>query len=165
MSKTLFDLEKELEHDLTETDIRKLTEKALIASQIHDTVAPMINNVVTSVANSTSYEDAYKLLIDKLREMHTIIVNTKILAEQELLKTTGKIEVQQEILKTITELADEIREKQNEERVSSIAEKIQSGSYDPDTPRKIGTRPEKIKNIREAKRTLFGEVNSNNNDD
>ena len=160
-NEVIFDLESKLKKDLKESDIQSLTNQARLAGQIHDTIIPMVNEVVTSVGNATSYEDAYKLLIDKLRAMHETIVNTKIVAEQTLLKNMGRAEVNREVLEVLSPVIDGIREKIKQDRVETIANQIQSGTLNPDTPRKIGSRPEKIQNIREAKRTLFGEPNSN----
>ena len=60
-------------------------------------------------------------------------------------------------IQALEEEYNQLREKLNKKKVEKIAEKIQSGTFDPDAPRKIGTRPESIKNIRTAKATLFGE--------
>ena len=166
MSNTkIFDLEHKIKKDLEATNIKEMTANARLSGQIHDTVIPMINEVIMSVSDSSSYEDAYKMLVDKLRAMHEIIVNQKIGSEQQLLKAMGKVEANKEILADLSILADEIRDQQNQERVNSIAEKIQSGTLDPNAPRKIGSRPEKIKNIREAKRTLFGAPSPPNDTD
>ena len=161
----ILDLEHKIKKELESTNINELTANARLSGKIHDTVIPMINEVIMSVSDSTSYEDAYKILVDKLRAMHEIIANQKIGSEQQLLKAMGRVEANKELLVELSVVADEIRDQQNQERVNAIAEKIQSGSLDPDSPRKIGSRPEKIKNIREAKRTLFGEPSSDAADD
>lgn len=161
----ILDLEHKIKKELESTNINELTANARLSGKIHDTVIPMINEVIMSVSDSTSYEDAYKALVDKLRAMHEIIANQKIGSEQQLLKAMGRVEANKELLAELSVVADEIRDQQNQKRVNAITEKIQSGTLDPDLPRKIGSRPEKIKNIREAKRTLFGEPNSDSDVD
>ena len=157
MSNIVLDIEHKLKETISSIDIQDLARKAQLASYVHDQIVPMINEVVVSAANSETYEAAYKTVIDQLRTMHETITNSKIRAEQILMTTKGRLDTSQEILDAITSEADAIRAAVKQERVADIADRIQSGSFDPDAPRKIGNRPESIKNIREAKRTLFGD--------
>lgn len=44
--------------------------------------------------------------------------------------------------------------KLSEERISRVADKIESGDLDPEARRKVGTRPESLKSVRQAQEKL-----------
>ena len=117
-----------------------------------------------SASNKSNFEEAYKAVIDKLREIHERISEQKRKAQVELLSSVGKKEALQGVIAEVSKLAQAERDKVQKQRVEEIAERIQSGSYDPDTPRKIGERPESIKNIRAAKQTLFSQLTPQSDD-
>ena len=97
---------------------------------------------------------------DRLVTFREKVAKEKQEAESMLMSSLGKQQLLGDILPVIAEAEEEynqLREKLSKKKVEKIAEKIQSGTFDPDAPRKIGTRPESIKNIRTAKATLFGE--------
>ena len=49
---------------------------------------------------------------------------------------------------------EEQSKKISEERVERVAERIESGDLDPESRRKVGTRPETLKSIRQAREKL-----------
>ena len=156
-------LEKKIKSDLEKISLEVLKENVNKTQYLHDKIIPLINEVVMSATGKESYEDAYKAVIDKLRVVHQTIAQEKINAETQLMMAAGKKQALDEILPEVVEIASDYREYVKNiqaEKVSKIADKIQSGTLDPDKPRKIGTRPESLKNIRTAKATLFGESTS-----
>ena len=52
------------------------------------------------------------------------------------------------------------KEKRHEEKIEEVASKISAGDLDPDARRKVGDRPEKLKNVRLAKEKLSEEQDS-----
>ena len=159
MSKVI-DVEGKVKAELLKIDIKDLREKAILAGYLHDRVVPMINEVVMSASNAKNYEDAYKSVIDNLRLVHENIAAEKKNADTLLLTSVGKQQALTEVLQDLEAIANEEREKIKKSRVDDIATRIQSGTFNPDSIRKVGERPESLKNIRAAKQTLFGN-NSN----
>ena len=155
MSK-IIDMESKVRNELAKINITELKEKSILASYLHDRIVPIINEVVMSASNCKTFEDAYKKVIDNLRAVHEKIAAEKRDADQLLLTSVGREQALTAVMKDLSELADAERDKVKAHRVEEIAKKIQSGSFDPDVPRKPGERPETIKNIRAAKQTLFG---------
>ncbi len=155
MSK-IFELEEKIKNDLSTINLSALKENARNVGYLHDRLIPMINEVVMSATNCNNYEDAYKAVIDSLRALHEKIAMEKNNADTLLLTSAGKLETLSNLQSDIKEIADSERDKIRSERVNDIAEKIQSGSYNPDAIRKVGQKPESLKNIRAAKKTLFG---------
>ena len=154
------DLKEELVKKVDSIDTQKLNEQVRYTRYLHDRVIPMINEVVMSASGKKSYEEAYKSVIDKLRSVHEKVAKEKQDAERSLMMALGQKQLVDDIMPYIEDADQEyniLKEKQNEKKIEKIAESIKSGSYDPDAPRKIGTRPESIKNIRSAKATLFGQ--------
>ena len=156
------ELESKIKNELEKIDLEVLKENVHKAQYLHDKIIPLINEVVMSATGKESYEDAYKAVIDKLRAVHQTIAQEKINAETLLMTSAGKKQALTSLLPEVTEIANDHRskiEKVKSEKIAKIADKIQSGTLDPEEPRKIGTRPESLKNIRIAKATLFGEAN------
>lgn len=152
-------LEKEIADQLEKLDMNKLAIQAREAKLLHDKIVPLINEVVMSSNGHDNYESAFKAVIDKLRAVHEKVAQEKQEAENRLMMSAGQKELMTQLLPRVAEISEEYRqhrEKIKEERVAEIAERIESGDLEPDAPRKIGTRPESIKNIRSAKATLFG---------
>ena len=136
----------------------KLTKRLGEIEILYSGIVPLINEAVLSASNKSNFEDAYKSVIDKLKEIHERISEQKRMAQVELLTSAGKKDALEKIISEVSALAQIERDKVQKERVEEIAERIQSGSFDPDTPRKVGERPESLKNIRAAKQTLFSQV-------
>lgn len=167
MSK-LEDLKEGLSKKLESIDVQKLSEQVKHARYLHDRIVPMINEVVMSASDKKSYEEAYKAVIDKLRAVHEKVAKEKQDAESMLLTSVGQQHLINDIMPTLEEVEAEyntMRSKVQQEKVEEIAQKIESGELDPDAPREVGTRPERIKNIRSAKATLFGESKKKDQED
>lgn len=167
MSK-LQELKEALSKRLETIDVQKLNEQVIHARHLHDRVVPMINEVVMAASDKKSYEEAYKAVIDKLRAVHEKVAKEKHDAESMLLTTLGQQQLINDIMPALDEVSKEydvLKSKFQQEQIADIAEKIESGELDPDATRKIGTRPEKIKNIRSAKATLFGESKKKDQED
>ena len=156
MSDEIIKLEAKLKGDLESMNIQELSRKAQLAAQLYDSIVPMINESLTLASREESVEAAYKTLTDKLRSIQDMIAKTKVSSEQSLIVSIGKRDAIEEVLSVLTPEVQRMRDDANKQRIDKLAEKIQSGSFDPESPRKIGSRPEKIKSIREAKKTLFG---------
>ena len=62
----ILDLEHKIKKELESTNINELTANARLSGKIHDTVIPMINEVIMSVSDSTSYEDALSFTLVSL---------------------------------------------------------------------------------------------------
>lgn len=167
MSK-LEDLKEGLSKKLESIDVQKLSEQVKYARYLHDRIVPMINEVVMSASDKKSYEEAYKAVIDKLRAVHEKVAKEKQDAESVLLTSVGQRHLINDIMPTLEEVEAEyntMRLKFQQEKVEEIAQKIETGEFDPDAPREVGTRPERIKNIRSAKATLFGESKKKDQED
>jgi len=167
MSK-LEDLKEGLNKKLESIDVQKLSEQVKYARYLHDRIVPMINEVVMSASDKKSYEEAYKAVIDKLRAVHEKVAKEKQDAESMLLTSVGQRHLINDIMPTLEEVEAEyntMRLKFQQDKVEEIAQKIESGELDPDAPREVGTRPERIKNIRSAKATLFGESKKKDQED
>lgn len=154
----IFELETKLIEQANKIDLDQLTKKSKEAEILLEGIVPIINEVILAAADKGNYEEAYKAIIDKLREVHERVSEKKRKAQFDLLTSAGKKSALSEIAEEVSLLAQAERDKVQKQRVDEIAERIQSGSYDPDTPRKIGERPESLKNIRAAKQTLFSQA-------
>lgn len=153
-------LEETLKNQHENIDLDKLREDVNNTRFLHDNVVPLINEVVMSASGKDNYEDAYKSVIDSLRTAHQKVVARLREAESALLKSAGKKELIEQIMPAVEDIRaeeDARFQERHEKKISDVAEKIQSGELNTDRPRKIGTRPESMKNIRMAKATLFGE--------
>jgi len=158
------DLQEKIKKQLEEINIDSLNDKARLVGYFHDRIVPILNEVMTaSAAEAKDYEDAYRIVITKLRNIVEGIKSEKRNTEAVLMTSAGKQSVLEEMLQDISVIVEKDQQKVREDKIENIAQKIQSGSYDPDTPRKIGQRPEKIKDIRAAKATLFGGTSSTKN--
>ena len=155
---SIYELETNIKAEAAKIDLESLTKKLGEIEILYNGIIPLINEAVLSASNKSNFEEAYKAVIDKLREIHERISEQKRKAQVELLSSVGKKEALQGVIAEVSKLAQAERDKVQKQRVEEIAERIQSGSYDPDTPRKIGERPESIKNIRAAKQTLFRQL-------
>ena len=158
------ELQEKIKKQLEEINVEALSDKARLVGYFHDRIVPILNEVMTaSAAEAKDYEDAYRIVITKLRNVVAGITSEKRNAETALMTSAGKQSALEGVLRDMTPLVQKDHQKAQEDKVENIAQKIQSGSYDPDTPRKIGQRPEKIKDIRAAKATLFGGTSSTKN--
>ena len=150
-------LKDKLQKQLAEIDIKGLTEKSITVGYFHDRAVPVLNEIMTSSASEAkNYEDAYRNVVTKIRSAIESIALEKRNTDINLMTSVGKKSALESVIQDLDKILDEEKSLVQKQRVDTIAEKIQSGSYDPDVPRKIGTRPEKIKDIRAAKATLFG---------
>ena len=159
MSNKAQDLEKKVQDQIDEIDLATLSAEVQRINYLHDKIVPIVNEVVMAASGKQSYEDAYKAVIDALRLVHQKIAQEKLEIENKLMTTTGTKQALEAILPSLTDIANDernLKEKMQTEKVEDIANRIQAGELDPDKPRKIGTRPESLKNIRTAKATLFG---------
>ena len=161
---SIYELETNIKAEAAKIDLESLTKKLGEIEILYNGIIPLINEAVLSASNKSNFEEAYKAVIDKLREIHERISEQKRKAQVELLSSVGKKEALQGVIAEVSKLAQAERDKVQKQRVEEIAERIQSGSYDPDTPRKIGERPESIKNIRAAKQTLFRQLTPQSDD-
>tara|TARA_B100000683_G_scaffold270727_1_gene310218 strand:- start:2113 stop:2616 length:504 start_codon:yes stop_codon:yes gene_type:complete len=151
------DVQEKIQKQLDEINIEALNDKLKLIGYFHDRMVPILNEVMTSSASEAKdYEDAYKIVTTKLRNIIASITAEKRNSEAALMTSVGKRDALEDILKDVSEIAQKTKEEARQEKIENIAQKIQSGSFDPDVPRKIGQRPEKIKDIRAAKATLFG---------
>ena len=151
---SIISLENKLKKEIEEVDIEKLVEDVKLTVYLHDRLVPIINEVVVASSSADNYEAAYKLIIDKLRAVHEKIVLEKSNAGNLLMTNVGKKNALMTILPDVSAAAEEHREAIQKSRIETIAQKIQSGSLDPEKPRKVGERPESLKNIRGAKKVL-----------
>lgn len=151
------ELKTKIQEQLDAIDVQKLSEKSNVVGYFHDRVVPILNEIMTlSASEAKDYEDAYRLTILKIRAAIESIATEKRNADINLMTSIGKKNALESVLSEVQIIDEESQVQPPPQRADVIAEKIQSGSYDPDVPRKIGTRPEKIKDIRAAKATLFG---------
>lgn len=160
----IYELETNIKAEAAKIDLERLTKKLGEIEILYNGIVPLINEAVLAASNKSNFEEAYKAVIDKLREIHERVSEQKRKAQVELLSSVGKKEALQGVIAEVSKLAQAERDKVQKQRVEEIAERIQSGSYDPDTPRKIGERPESIKNIRAAKQTLFSQLTPQTDD-
>ena len=160
----IYELETNLKKTVDKIDLEKLNKKFKDAEVLLNGIVPIINEVILSASDKGNFEDAYKAIIDKLREVHERVSEQKRKAQFDLLTAAGRKSAYSEIAEEVSVIAQAERDKVQKQRVEEIAERIQSGSYDPDTPRKIGERPESIKNIRAAKQTLFSQLTPQTDD-
>lgn len=160
----IYELETNIKAEAAKIDLERLTKKLGEIEILYNGIVPLINEAVLAASNKSNFEEAYKAVIDKLREIHERVSEQKRKAQVELLSSVGKKEALQGVIAEVSKLAQAERDKVQKQRVEEIAERIQSGSYDPDTPRKIGERPESIKNIRAAKQTLFNQLTPQTDD-
>lgn len=155
------EMQEKIKKQLEEINVEALNDKARLVGYFHDRIVPVLNEVMTaSAAEAKDYEDAYRIVITKLRNIVEGIKSEKRNAETVLMTSVGKQSALEGVLQDMSALVEKDHQKSREDKIENIAQKIQSGSYDPDTPRKIGERPEKIKDIRAAKATLFGGTSS-----
>ena len=142
---------------LDEIDIDLLNDRAKAVGYLSDRMTPILSEIIaTSSSEAKDYEEAYKLIVTKIRKVLEGFASEKRNTEALLFTSIGKKAVLEEMNVDVSSILQKQTEAVQQERVEKIAEKIQSGSFDPDVPRKIGQRPEKIKDIRAAKQTLFG---------
>ena len=160
----IYELETKLKKSVDKIDLEDLNKKFKEAEILLNGIVPIINEVILAASDKGNFEDAYKSIIDKLREVHERVNEQKRKAQFDLLTAAGRKSAYSEISEEVSAIAQSERDKVQKQRVEEIAERIQSGSYDPDTPRKIGERPESIKNIRAAKQTLFSQLTPQSDD-
>ena len=160
----IYELETKLKKSVDKIDLEDLNKKFKEAEILLNGIVPIINEVILAASDKGNFEDAYKAIIDKLREVHERVNEQKRKAQFDLLTAAGRKSAYSEISEEVSAIAQSERDKVQKQRVEEIAERIQSGSYDPDTPRKIGERPESIKNIRAAKQTLFSQLTPQSDD-
>jgi len=155
MSSGIIYLEHNLKEEIKKISLKELKEINRFASYVHDKMVPLLNEVIQASAHASTSDEAVQILIGKIRDLHAKIQAEKSSSETNVVLALGRQETLKEVLGQVSDLAQKEREALNKQRVAEIAEKIQDGTYDPDVPRKVGQRPESIKNIRAAKQTLF----------
>ena len=151
---SIIDLEDKVKKEIQGIDIDKLTADAKLSIHLYERLVPIINEVVVASSSAPDYEAAYRLVIDKLRAIHEKVAMEKQTASNLLMTTVGKKHALMTILPELSSAAEESRTHAQKIRVDDIAQRIQSGSIDPEKPRKIGERPESLKNMRQAKKVL-----------
>ena len=151
---SIIDLEDKVKKEIQGIDIDKLTADAKLSIHLYERLVPIINEVVVASSSAPDYEAAYRLVIDKLRAIHEKVAMEKQTASNLLMTTVGKKHALMTILPELSSAAEESRAHAQKIRVDDIAQRIQSGSIDPEKPRKIGERPESLKNMRQAKKVL-----------
>ena len=153
----ILEVQEKIQKQLEEINVEALSEKVRLVGYFHDRLVPTLNEVMTSSASEAKdYEEAYKIVTSKLRSIIESITSEKRNSEAALMTSVGKRSALEDILGDISLIVEKERVSAQKEKIENIAQKIQSGSIDPDAPRKIGQRPEKMKDIRAAKATLFG---------
>lgn len=158
------ELKEKIQKELDDINVESLSEQSKMISFLHDRIVPILNEIMTSsAAEAKDYEDGYKLVVTRIRKVLEGIVAEKRNADVTLMTLVGKKAALEGVVKDLTTIVGEQKVQTRKERIDTIAEKIESGSFDPDAPRKIGERPEKIKDIRAAKATLFGGSRSDSN--
>lgn len=155
MSK-IIKLEQKIIEGIESIDVDALRENSRFIGYFYERIVPMINEVISASSTAESYEEGYRMIVKNLRLVHEKVASEKNRADSLLMTSLGQKKAYETILEDVQEIALEVKKETQKQKVSDIAEMIQSGTLDPEAPRKIGQRPEKIKDIRAAKETLFG---------
>ncbi len=144
-----------------ESDMNQLIQEQAKSVEGMQTAYPYIKNMCTSVA-SELYKILQGLEIENLQEAPEPVQRIKMLADgvanepTNMLLRISEAKGFMRAAQTSIEMTkkEEQSKKISEERVERVAERIESGDLDPEARRKVGTRPETLKSIRQAQEKL-----------
>ena len=114
---SIYELETNIKAEAAKIDLESLTKKLGEIEILYNGIVPLINEAVLSASNKSNFEEAYKAVIDKLREIHERISEQKRKAQVELLSSVGKKEALQGVIAEVSKLAQAERDKVQKQRV------------------------------------------------
>lgn len=144
-----------------ESDMNQLIQEQAKSVESMQIAYPQIKNLCSAVA-SELYKILGELNVENLQEAPEPIQKIKMLADgvtnepTNMLLRISEAKGFMRAAQTSIEMTkkEEQSKKISEERVERVAERIESGDLDPESRRKVGTRPETLKSIRQAREKL-----------
>ena len=105
------DVQEKIQKQLDEINIEALNDKLKLIGYFHDRMVPILNEVMTSSASEAKdYEDAYKIVTTKLRNIIASITAEKRNSEAALMTSVGKRDALEDILKDVSEIAQKTKQ-------------------------------------------------------
>ena len=73
----IYELETNIKAEAAKIDLERLTKKLGEIEILYNGIVPLINEAVLAASNKSNFEEAYKAVIDKLREIHERVSEQK----------------------------------------------------------------------------------------